>query len=298
MVCLTHCFKRNIRCMLILGLILPLAAAGASEQEQVLASIKPLALIAQEITDGTTLKVGYLLSPSVSEHSYALKISDIKRLRNASLVLWLDKDAEPYLTSTENSWRPSSNPKKSLSLLAATPSMPRGVVDPHVWLSPVLAEGLAEQIAERLSEIYPANKALFETNLKQFRQKVVTLDNLNAKALEPYSHVPFFVHHDAYGYFVNHYGLKQVGVLQIQPETPLSLKQTRVLQLAMQEQNQDVCLFQEPQLSPIRAAVFRSSLIIEGYLDPLGIDASNYSELIENLRNGFLACFIQVKKNR
>jgi zinc transport system substrate-binding protein len=303
---LTYCFTSNILRSCLIVFIFCLGKVQASEAEQILTSIKPLALIASEITAGTGLNTGYLLAPSVSEHNYALKMSDIKRLHSASLVIWLGKDAEPYLDSSKSNWLGSGSAKKSLALLTAlAPALHKvdkhkeghdhGGLDPHVWISPVLAGQLAGQIANRLGEIYPEHKEQFASNLTKFSDKIATLDAITAKNLAPYSETPFFVHHDAYGYFVEHYRLNQVGVMRIQPEEALSLKQLRALQLTLNKQAGPSCLFHEPQLSRVQLPVFERGSVVTGELDPLGIDASSFNELIDNLTKGFLKCFEQKK---
>lgn len=309
MVCITHCSITNMARASLAVLALFIASARAGESEQIVTSIKPLALIAREISAGTGLNSGYLLAPSVSEHNYALKISDVKRLREAKLVVWLDKDIEPYLHSSRDSWSGPDGSKKSLALLEAMASTlhqnhrhneedhgDRGAVDPHAWLNPVLAQQLARQVASSLGEMYPENKQHFDSNLTTFIQKSATLDKVTAKALAPYSDAPFFVDHDAYGYFVERYHLKQVGVMQIQPGAALSLKQLGNLQQTLDNQPHPPCFFREPQLTRKLSPAFDGGSVIQGQLDPLGIDAGTYSELIENLTKGFLDCFERAKK--
>ena len=299
---LTYCSVRKligacVALMLVIGQVL------AEEPEQVLTSIKPLALIAQEITAGSPLKVGYLLSPSVSEHNYALKMSDIKRLHTARLVVWLGDDAEPYLKSTASSWLKAGQADKSLALLhvpqaehpdeEAADEHSHGMVDPHVWLDPQLAQQLARQIADRLGEIYPRNKQLYDDNWVKFSKTIAALDEDTDKRLNSYRTAPFFVHHDAYGYLVRHYRLNQVGVMRVQPGSALSVKQLRSLQLTLQTQRQTPCLFVEPQLRLSQTAVFSGAAVLTGQLDPLGIDATSYKELIGNLTKNFVGCFEQ-----
>ena len=59
-------------------------------------SIKPLALIAQEIA-GDKVSVENLLPVKASPHDYPLRVSDIRRLQDADLVLWVGPSLETFL---------------------------------------------------------------------------------------------------------------------------------------------------------------------------------------------------------
>lgn len=54
----------------------------------VVASLKPVGFIASAIADGVT-ETQVLLPDGASEHDYSLRPSDVKRLQNADLVVWV-----------------------------------------------------------------------------------------------------------------------------------------------------------------------------------------------------------------
>ena len=304
---ITPCFLKKIKAILASSLIFVPTIVSATDSGQILTSIKPLALIAREITDGSELKVDYLLPPTVSEHHYALRVSDAKKLREATLVIWLGPEMEPYLQSSLDTWAPArAGPAKSLSLLAnmvfddpvyEEESTSLRTVDPHIWLSPLLAQQVAKQVADRLAAVYPTDKRRFEDNLKRFSRKASTLDQATNELLEAHENKPFLVYHSAYGYFVKRYKLNQIGALHTQPGATMSLKQLNELQLIVGRQVQPVCLFREPQFKSAPVPAFQGVNTIQtGELDPLGINADSYEQLIENLARSFLLCFAQNEK--
>jgi len=261
---------------------------------KVIASIKPLGLITEAIVDGTGIEVDVLLPPASSPHNYALKISDAKRLQSADLVVWLGGDAEPYI-----------NPGKTQRQLALLSHLGKHQlieeehgghqhhhsVDPHFWLDPVLATEAAGLIGKRLIALYPEQKALIEINTDTFNLKVGELDQKLNKMLEPHQGRGFLVYHNAYGYFVRRYGLRQLGVLQEQVGSSMSLKHLMELQKRV-EPGRAICLFREPQF--VRASIpdFGAGREVkEGLLDPLGVGATTYEELLENLSNQLVKCF-------
>lgn len=87
----------------------PLSSASAA----VVTSIRPLGFIASAIADGVT-PTEVLLPDGASPHDFALRPSDIQRLRSADLVLWVGPDMEAFLNKAlvpirrPESW-PSAN---------------------------------------------------------------------------------------------------------------------------------------------------------------------------------------------
>ena len=62
----------------------------------VVASLKPLGFIAAAIADGVT-DTEVLLPDGASEHDYSLRPSDVKRLQNADLVVWIGPEMEAFM---------------------------------------------------------------------------------------------------------------------------------------------------------------------------------------------------------
>jgi len=268
-------------------------ALGADQVSQkVIATIKPIGLITEAIVDGSSIEVDVLLPPTSSPHNYALKISDAKRLQTADLVIWLGQDAEPYI-----------NPGKSKSHLALLGYLSRDQlieedgghnhhhsVDPHIWLDPVLAQEIAALIAKRLIALYPDQKVLIEKNTHTFKLSTGELDQKLNKLLRPYQDRGFLAYHNAYGYFVRRYGLRQLAVIQEQVGVSMSVKHLAELR-KLAVPGEAICYFREPQFmkAPI-PDLGEGFEIKEGVLDPLGVEAIGYQHLLESLANQIVKC--------
>jgi ABC-type Zn2+ transport system, periplasmic component/surface adhesin len=68
----------------------------------VVASMKPLGFIASAIADGVT-ETQVLLPDGASEHDYSLRPSDVKRLQNADLVVWIGPEMEAFMDKSTQS---------------------------------------------------------------------------------------------------------------------------------------------------------------------------------------------------
>ncbi len=73
------------------------ASHSVANATQVLTSIKPIQLIAIEIMQNTS-SPEVILASNTSPHDYALRPSDVKRIRNADVIIWFGKDLEPFLS--------------------------------------------------------------------------------------------------------------------------------------------------------------------------------------------------------
>src|SRR5690625_6099843 len=80
---------------LLLFLILFVGAPVRAELT-VLASIKPLGLIVEEVM-GERGQVDTLLQGSASPHNYAVRVSDMQRLQAADVVVWVGPEMETVL---------------------------------------------------------------------------------------------------------------------------------------------------------------------------------------------------------
>lgn len=98
------------------GAIFALSALAVSAsltlpaEANVVASLKPVGFIAAAIADGVT-PVDVLLPDGASEHDYALRPSDAKRLKNADLVVWVGPEMEAFMAKSA-----SELPAKKISL--------------------------------------------------------------------------------------------------------------------------------------------------------------------------------------
>lgn len=268
---------------------------SAAETPRVVASIKPLSLLTNELLKNTGITVGTLLPAHASEHGYALKISDIQRLQRAQLVIWMGHELEPYLANSQDRWLDINAPQKSLFLLESDEANHEHHAgqheDPHLWLDPQQALLLAALIASRLHIIFPEHKMQITNNLEQFRRATTDFDRRWQTVFAPYKNKPFLVFHDAYRHWARHYGARQLGAIHGSG----SMRGARHLAMLGAMANQEtgtVCLFVEPAWHHIQLpSVLKTSKLKKVELDPLGQQAQSYLELMEALNRAAINCF-------
>lgn len=292
---------------LFCGLLLIAIAQSSCAETRILASIKPLALIAQEIA-GPEIPVDTLLPISASPHDYPLKVSDYRHLGDAALVLWVGAELESFLD------KPLRNlpPGKSIQVFDLPgiewpdERLPTGPEfhhdhrfqesgghhgkDPHLWLDPHNAVAIARIITSRLKELQPEHAILFSDRFAIFAQEMAELDVTLRAQMEPLKSKGFAVYHEGYAHFVHRYGLNQLGYVTYLPERRPGAK--HLYQLRQRLGDEGVCLFAEPyQKNDSLQAMAKELNLRLGLLDPIGDNqVKSYRELMEQMGQAFSAC--------
>ena len=282
---------------LVLSAALFVAAAARAEPPQVLASIAPVHSLVASVMEGVG-EPALLVPAALSDHDYSLKPSDLRAIAGADLVVWIGPPLETYLVKplatehvrslplieSEAVDARSSDAVDAHPHAAETPGEDSGetaeaeasgrhralALDPHVWLDPVRAGLMVMVIAEALAELDPDNAARYRANAAAAVDGLESLDTEIRERLAPLAGIPFATFHDGYSYFVEHYGLNQVGQLAIHPERSPGAAALRALQGQIAGEAV-ACVFAEPQFDPRALEVLAGEADIEiGILDAIG----------------------------
>lgn len=284
-----------------------LVSAQESKQINVLASIKPLQLIAEAITDGVA-NTQVLLPPGVTPHDYALKPSDLKKVYGTDVLLWLGPNVEPYLAKPVRMYNGAQ--LAVLGLAAEKGNLEQHVDehpvhhhqddghdhlygDPHTWFSPEEARRVARELFGLLIAQDVENAPRYQQNLNDFLQRLAEADRQIAKQLTE-GVGKYLVAHDAYSYFENHYGLSHVAVISGQPESKPGAKGLLNLRKIVVEE-QVKCLFVEPQTDPRIVNIIAEGNGLQVYsLDPMATDidvsAHGYEQFLMSTASRFMRC--------
>lgn len=271
---------------------------------QILTSIKPIQMIAFELTKDVTIP-DVLLGPNTSPHDYALRPSDIKRIHQADLLIWFGPELEPFLTKAvekqPNRLTLSSIPDLALREFGHEAhdhdGHHHGSHDPHFWLGSETTLQVANAITEKLKAIDPANAEIYQKNNTDFATNLAANKTQIANKLAPVKSEGYYVFHDAYGYFEQDYGLNHLGEFTVSPERKPGAKKLITIRKSLAE-NQAKCVFSEPQFTPaVIDSVLRGSQAHKGVLDPIGanipLENGSYFLLLDQLASSFLVCLSQ-----
>ncbi|KZE39745.1 adhesin [Bhargavaea cecembensis] len=110
-------------------------------------------------------------------------------------------------------------------------------VDPHVWLSPVIADQLALAVKEALTEELPEKETEFTERYEELSAELKQLDSEFREMADSAETKTFFVSHAGFGYIAEEYGLEQVPIAGLNPQSEPSQKElARIVDLAREKQ--------------------------------------------------------------
>ena len=292
-------------------------SATQAANAAVVASLKPLGFIASAIADGVT-DTQVLLPDGASEHDYSLRPSDVKRLQNADLVVWIGPEMEAFMEKSVKNI-PNAKQVTIAQLNDVKPLLMKGADDDdddhghndahgeksdehhhhgdynmHLWLSPEIARASAVAIHEKLVELMPQSRAKLDANLKDFEAQLASTETQVGNELAPLKGKGYFVFHDAYGYFEKQFGLTPLGHFTVNPEIQPGAQRLHEIRTQLVEQKA-TCVFAEPQFRPaVVEAVARGTSVRMGTLDPLGtnikLGKTSYSAFLNQLANQYASC--------
>ncbi len=294
------------------------ATMASTASADVVTSLRPLAFIAAGIADGVT-ETTVLLPDGASPHDYALKPSDLKKIKQADLFIWVGPEMEMFLQKPINTLEQNKRlalaeqPNIKALLMADAEGHEEGHSDTdganhdedhehhhhgeynmHIWLSPEIANLAALDIYERLLALYPDQKDKLDVNLRKFKENMAQNDKNIVNILEPAKNKGYFVFHDAYGYFEKHYQLAPLGHFTINPEIQPGAQKLHQIRTQLVEHKAQ-CVFAEPQFRPaVIESVARNTGVKMGTLDPLGsglaIGPDSYMQFLTQLSKQYASC--------
>jgi len=167
-----------------------------------------------------------------------------------------------------------------------------GEFDPHIWLDPINAKAMLNEMAEHLIENDQKNEAKYKSNLDKALQEIdkLTIDVMTDLS----SSVSSIVFHDAYQYFEERFNVKVLGAFTVNTDVMPGAEQLAEIREII-DHDKVSCVFSEPQFNPdIIKAVAKDMKIKTGVLDPLGatLDPGKdlYFNLIRNMSASFKGC--------
>ena len=167
-----------------------------------------------------------------------------------------------------------------------------GEHDPHIWLDPMNAKVILNEMVEHLIENDPKNASKYKSNLKKALKDI---DKLNKDVKKELSKsTASIVFHDAYQYFEKRYDVNILGAFTVNTDVMPGAEQLAEIREII-EHDKVTCVFSEPQFNPdIIKAVAKDMNIKTGVVDPLGATLNPskdlYFNLIRNMSASFKGC--------
>ncbi len=185
---------------------------------RVVASMYPLAWAAQA-AGGPRVQVEDLTPPGVEAHDTTLTANERADLQTADVVVLLgDLGFQPDI---ERAAREASGTVVAVSQgMKLQPSEAHNLsFDPHVWLDPVLMEHVVTRVTDAFAAADPEGTSGYERRAGAALAALRALDAAYRDGLSGCGARTFVVTHEAFGYLAARYGLTQLGIEGLTPES-------------------------------------------------------------------------------
>ena len=269
------------------------AKRDASGRIQVVAGFYPLQYVAQQV-GGDRVSVTNLVQPGAEPHDLELSPRQVASIADAGLVVYLAGFQPAVDEAVKQEARERSfDVATAVPLIDATatpePGEERattdGGKDPHVWLDPRRLATFAAAMAEQLTRVDPDGADGYRQRASSLQTRLSELDQTYADALKSCQRREIVVSHAAFGYLANRYGLRQVAISGLSPESEPTPQ--RLAQVAAQARAHNATtIFFETLVSPKVAQVIATEVgATTAVLDPIeGLDPETGDDYLSVMR--------------
>ncbi|WP_261304556.1 metal ABC transporter substrate-binding protein [Paenibacillus andongensis] len=227
--------------------------ASGDGKLNVVTSFYPMYEFTKQVA-GDHANVIALIPPGAEPHDWEPSAKDMKQLKNANVFVYngiVEGWAEQSLQSAENKNRVVVEASKGIELMEGLAEEEHQdhkneahgdkILDPHVWLTPVLAQKEVEAIVIGLTQADPAHKDDYRKNADAYIGKLKALDESFKTGLKNVKHKEFVTQHAAFGYLAKEYGLTQVPIAGLSPEEePAPDKMAEIIKFAKDNKVQTI----------------------------------------------------------
>ena len=165
--------------------------------------------------------------------------------------------------------------------------------DPHIWHNPQNVVVMVTKMAAAMERANPGAAAEIQRNLATYKDKLTALDNDIKGQVDQLSNKKVVTNHDAFGYYIERYGLEFVGSIIPSFDTSAELSATQIAEVVATIRSTGTkAVFSESSLPPKTAeAIGREAgvKVVAGEdalygdtLGPAGSDGDTYIKMLEH----------------
>lgn len=211
------------------------ATPPADNRLQVMATVYPVYEFARQV-GGDKVNVRLMVPPGTEPHDWEPTPQDLAALSQARVFIFSGAGLETWVPRVL-----TGNMRRDAVVVEASQDVelytsPDGHSDPHVWLDPVNAQTMVENIRDGLIAADPANKAYYTQNAAAYEKQLVGMDAAYKDALAHVARRDFVTSHAAFGYLARRYGLNQVPIMGLAPDAePTAETMAHIVRLVRQK---------------------------------------------------------------
>lgn len=240
--------------------VFPMSAQTARKLK-VVASTSDLAALASEV-GGDRTEVEYLAPAVQDPHTVPGKASYLLKLQHADLLIVVGMELDvAWLTgrhhiasaisqSGNRVIQPGASGYFDASRFAEILERPappfirdiHPVGNPHYWLDPDNGRGIAQALAQRLSELRPNDASYFENRLRTFSKRLSEAEVGWTAEMHPYRGSKVVTYRRSWSYLLMNFQLVSVGEIEPSPGIPPNRAHTTELIALMKREGAKVIM--------------------------------------------------------
>lgn len=217
---------------------------------------------------GDDVRVTNLTTPGVEPHDLELTPSQLDRIEDATLVLYVGGGFQPAVSRAA-----ARIGDAGLDVRTRISMRPN---DAHFWLDPTRMAAAVDEIAAALGRAVPAKRAVFRARAAAYRRELAAVDRSYRTGLSSCRRRVIVTAHDSFGYLAARYGLRQYSVSGAAPDVePTPQRLTELAAIARRTGTTTV--FTETLVSPrVGRTLAREAGVRTAVLDPIeGLTAAD-----------------------
>ena len=237
-----------------------------------------------------------MIQSSSGIHSYEPSANDIAAIYDADVFIYHSHTLESWAGSLDPSLQNSkvrvieASDGMTLERVPGLEDMDAGkgidektLYDPHTWLDPEKVAEEAQIIADKLSELDSANKAIYQKNAQSFSHKAHELTKKYQPIFEKSSQKTFVTQHTAFSYLSKRFGLNQLGIAGISPDQEPNPRQLAEIQEFVKTYKVKTIFTESNASSKVAETLIKSTGVSLKTLNPLEADPQNDKSYLDNL---------------
>lgn len=214
----------------LLMAVLLTGCAAQTPAADVAATTGPVAQFAKAIAADTPVTVTQVISEPVScLHDYSLPVEQMRALEQSKLVLLSGLGLEDFMADvlSDHIVADCSQGAELLHLEGHHDhdGHDHGHYDPHIWLSPINAKVMAENVCIALTAKYPDFGSIFRTNTDQLQARLDQLQMDGQAALRDLSCRKLITFHDGFAYLAHAFDLELLEAIEEESGSEASAKE-------------------------------------------------------------------------
>jgi zinc/manganese transport system substrate-binding protein len=241
------------RILLLIVAVVMAAPAHAQSKLNIVTTTEDLASIGREVA-GDRATVESIARGYQDPHFVEAKPSFILKLQKADLLIAVGRELEigwlpPLIQQSRNGKiQPGAAGYLDASLGATILEIPTGNItramgdvhplgNPHYWMDPENGKRIAKEVADKLSELRPNDRAYFEQQYTSFATRLDAAEKRWLAQMAPYKGTKMVTYHRSFPNFAERFGLDIVGYVEPRPGIPPTPQHTLDLINEMKRQN-------------------------------------------------------------